>query len=92
MHLIIAVGTASVIATALRISSGEVRGAEQAIGYSHGETDCLQGNEGPDIRLRFGQHNRCEANVSYPYLEIDIREFPVALRKSITIGADNWGL
>ena len=34
------------------------------------------------------QH-KWEGGVSYPYLELDVRERPIP--KSIRIGADNWG-
>ena len=66
------------------------RGSENVNAYSHGETTCLQGDEGPGICLRLRQDSHCEGRTSYPYLEIDLRELPITVRKSITIGADNW--
>ena len=36
------------------------------------------------------QNSRCEGRVSHPYLEIDIRELPIVVHKSITIGENNW--
>lgn len=71
-------------------SSHESKGSEETSAYSHGETTCLQGDEGPGVRLRLRQNSRCEGRVSYPYLEIDIRELPIVVHKKIAIGEDNW--
>lgn len=67
-----------------------VRASESASAYSHGETSCLQGEDGPGLRLRLRQNARCEGNVTYPYLEIDIREVPIAVHQQIRIGDNNW--
>lgn len=49
---------------------------------------CLQGNEGPGVRLLLTR-KKCEGGPSYPRLEIDIREQPVPVRKSILVGPEN---
>lgn len=57
--------------------------------YSHGTTTCLEGNDGPGIKLFLTQKNLCGTN-AYPYTEIDIRELPVKVQKDIVIGPENW--
>jgi hypothetical protein len=88
-HWIVTASVIWVIAIALSLSARETKGSVNANTYSHGETTCLQGDDGHGLRLRLRQAGRCEGRVAYPYLEIDIRELPIAVRKSITIGADN---
>jgi hypothetical protein len=89
-NLIVAVVAVSV-AVALAFFARAVRASETTSAYSHGETNCLQGNDGPGLRLRLRQNDRCgEGGVTYPYLQIDIRELPIAAHKNIRIGADNW--
>jgi len=85
IHLIVAITVCTV-----SFSTREMRETGSANAYSHGETTWLQGDDGPGIRLRLRQSNQCEGKVSYPYLEVDIRELPIAVHKSIPIGADNW--
>jgi hypothetical protein len=58
-------------------------------GYSHGTAACLQGNDGPGTRIRLTQHRSCGAQISYPYLEIEIRDLPISAGKSIPIGETN---
>src|ERR1700756_1216999 len=53
--------------------------------YSHGTITCLQGNDGPGLRLQLTQKKTCEGRLSYPRLEVDIREQPVPVRKRIAI-------
>lgn len=89
-HCTVTIAVVCIIAIALSLSARETKASVNANAYSHGETTCLQGNDGPGVRLRLRQNSRCEGRISYPYLEIDIRELPVAAHKSITIGADNW--
>jgi hypothetical protein len=57
--------------------------------YSHGSTTCLQGSDGPGIKLFLMQKNLCDTN-AHPYMEIDIRELPVKVQKAIVIGPENW--
>ena len=78
------------IAIVLSSSARETGGSESASTYSHGEKTCLQGTDGPGVLLRLSKSRRCERRVSYPYLEVDIRELPIAAHRGITIGADNW--
>lgn len=89
-HCIVTIAVVCFIAIALSLSARETHAAVDANAYSHGETSCLQGTDGPGVRLRLRQNNHCEGRISYPYLEIDIRELPIAEHKTITIGADNW--
>ena len=89
-HCIVAIAVACFSAITFSLPAREAKGPEDANAYSHGETTCLQGNDGPGVRLRLRQNSRCEGRVSYPYLEIDIRELPIVVHKSITIGENNW--
>jgi hypothetical protein len=88
-NLIVAI-VAVLVAVALSLSDRGVRASETTSTYSHGETSCLQGEDGPGLRLRLRQIGRCEGTVTYPYLEIDIRKLPIAVHQNIQIGADNW--
>ena len=70
-------------------SSGREPNAADAGGYPYGETTCLQGNSGAGMRLFLTQNRRCEADVAYPHLEVDIAEEPIPVHKSISIAAHN---
>jgi len=67
------------------------QGAKQANRnfYSHGTTTCFEENHTVGIKVLLTQKDRCGVDL-HPYLEIDIREAPVAVRKDIVIGPDNW--
>ena len=52
-------------------------------------TTCLQGNDGPGLRLFLRQTLRCEGKVTCPYLEVDVTEEPVPVQKDISIGNDS---
>jgi len=69
---------------ALSLPAGQLNGA-----YPYGTTTCLQGNDGPGLRLLLTQKLSCEGKVSCPYLEVDVTEEPVTVHKGISIGADN---
>jgi hypothetical protein len=75
---------------ALAFYADGVRASETESADSHAETSCLQGNDGPGLRLRLRQTSRYEGRVTYPYLQIDIRELPIAIHRNIQIGEDNW--
>jgi hypothetical protein len=77
------------VAIALCLSAGGATRFANADGYSHGTQACLQGRDGQGIRLRLREHRHCEGQVTYPYLELDIRDLPIAANQSITIGEDN---
>ena len=64
-------------------------GGIQAATYSHGTTTCLGEKEVRGIRLTLTQTNLCGANL-YPRLEIEIRQLPLKVQKSIIIGPENW--
>jgi hypothetical protein len=57
--------------------------------YPYGTTTCLQGNDGPGLRLFLKQRRSCQGNLSYPYLELHIKEHPIPVHKSISIGPEN---
>ena len=57
--------------------------------YPYGTTTCLQGNDGPGLRLFLQQSFRCEGKVTCPYLEVDVTEEPVPVQKDISIGTDD---
>lgn len=82
------VTTVASCSIAFAFSSLEPKWSENATAYPHGTTTCLDGDNGPGIQLFLKQDSRCEGKVSYPYLEVDVRERPI--RKSIKIGPDNW--
>jgi len=87
---IVATALACFTAIALSVAAPKAKQSESMPAYSHGTTGCLQGNDGPGVRLRLRQSSRCEGNVLYPYLEIDVRQLPISVHKKITIGPDNW--
>jgi hypothetical protein len=74
---------------ALSLSAHETKQPVDSNTYSHGTIACLKGNDLPVLRLLLTQKKTCEGRLSYPRLEIDIREQPVPVRKSIVIGSDN---
>lgn len=76
------------IALAFSLSAREPKGSVNANAYPYGTTTCLQGIDGPGLRLFLRQDRRCEGKVSPPYLEMDVREQPISIHKSISIGAD----
>jgi hypothetical protein len=57
--------------------------------YPYGTTTCLQGDDGPGLRLYLKQYRSCQAKRSYPYLELHIKEQPISVHKSISIGTEN---
>jgi hypothetical protein len=57
--------------------------------YSHGTITCLQGDDGPGLRLVLTQTKICEGRFSYPRLEIDIKVHPIPLHRRIIIGSEN---
>jgi len=79
-------------AIALTLFAGGTTGSVSAGGYSHGTTNCLQGNDGPGVcfRLWRSRDRACEGHASYPYLEIDVRDQPILTNTRIIIGETNW--
>jgi hypothetical protein len=74
---------------ALSLFAHETKQHLDSNAYSHGTIACLKGNDLPGLRLLLTQKKTCEGRLSYPRLEIDIREQSVPVRKSIVIGPDN---
>jgi len=58
--------------------------------YTYGFTTCLEGSDGPGTILFLRPNPECNSRMTYPYLEIDIRERPVPINQKIIIGPDNW--
>jgi hypothetical protein len=58
--------------------------------FPHGTATCLQGSEGPGLRLFLNQKKQCEGKVVYPYLDVYIRELPIKVGGVIVIGPENW--
>jgi hypothetical protein len=58
--------------------------------FSHGPTTCLQGSEGPGVRLFLNQQKQCEAKLVYPYLDVYLRELPITGGTVLAIGPENW--
>ena len=74
---------------AVSLAANPMKGSGDSNSYSHGTVMCLQGNDGPGLRLVLTQTKTCEGRSSYPRLEIDIRVHPIPLHKSIPIGSEN---
>lgn len=90
-HLTATIVVSCVITLAFSSSAGEPkRSSANGNAYPYGTTTCLQGDKGPGVQLFLKQYRRCEGRVSQPYLEVDIREQPIPVHKSISIGAENW--
>lgn len=89
-HRIATVVVSCFAAIAVSLSAREPKTPVNTNAYPHGTTSCLQGSDGPGVKLLLRQNSQCEGRASYPYLEVDIRELPVSVHKSISIGADNW--
>lgn len=86
-HWIVTAVVSLSIAVAFSVSAREPKPSD-ADTYSPGTTTCLQGVDGPGIRL-YLENAHCEGKVSYPHLELDIRELPISAHKNISIGANN---
>jgi hypothetical protein len=86
-HWIVTAVVSGSVAVAVSLSAREPRPSNSDT-YSHGTTTCLQGVDGPGIRL-YLENAHCEGKVSYPHLELDIRELPISAHKNISIGANN---
>ena len=78
------------LAVALTFSAGGLRASRTGNPYSHGEASCVQGDDGFGFRLRLRPNGRCDGATTYPYLQIVIRQLPVAAHREIRIGEDNW--
>src|SRR6185437_3393617 len=75
---------------ALSLFAQETTQPADSNSYSHGTLLCLQGNDGPGLRLVLTPTKTCEGRQSYPRIEIDIKEQPISVHKSIVIGPDNF--
>lgn len=63
----------------------------EAEAYSVAVRGCIRGENGPGVAFYLGTGRGCPKTFpSYPYLEIDIRQWPIPTGKPITIGPDNW--
>ena len=60
---------------------------KRSVAYSHGTLVCLQGDDGPGLRLVLTETR--EGSSSYPRLEIDVKVHPIPLHRSIVIGSEN---
>jgi hypothetical protein len=89
-HWIVPIVASCFIAVALCSSAREQKGPVNTNAFPHGTTTCLQGDKGPGVQLFLEQYRHCEGQVSQPYLEVDIREQPIPVHKTISIGAENW--
>lgn len=81
-------GASCFIALAFSFSAPEPKRSEDANAYPHGTANCLEGDNGPGVQVLLKQDSRCEGKVSYPYLELNIRER--SIHRSISIGSENW--
>jgi hypothetical protein len=62
---------------------------KRSVAYSHGTLECLQGNDGPGLRLVLTETKTCEGRPCYPRLEIDVKVQPIPLHRSIVIDSEN---
>jgi hypothetical protein len=76
----------SLVLAAVSVPLPSLHPTLSADGYSHGKVSCLQGNDGTGIRLQLSEHRQCEGQALHSYLEIDVRELPITVDKSIAIG------
>jgi hypothetical protein len=77
------------IPLALSLFAQETKPPADSTSYSHGTILCLQGTDGPGLRLVLTPTKTCEGRRSYPRMEIDIKEQAVSVQKIIVIGPDN---
>jgi hypothetical protein len=75
------------VAVALSLSAREPERSANV--YPYGTMTCLQGNDGQGLRLFLKQRRSCQGKRAYPYLELHIKEQPIAVHKSISIGTEN---
>jgi len=59
---------------ALSLFAQETTQPADSNSYSHGTLLCLQGNDGPGLRLVLTPTKTCEGRQSYSRVEIDIKE------------------
>lgn len=80
-----------IVSIAIFLFAGDTKDSTNANAYSHGTTTCLEGSNGPGLGLLLRQPASCEKSSQvYPHLEIDIRERPIRVHKSVIIGPENW--
>lgn len=82
----------AVLIMVLALSNRISPSATRTVGaYLYGTNACIEGENGPGIAFYLGKEKGCPKTIpSYPYLEIDIRDWPISIRKEITIGPENW--
>jgi len=74
-------------------NQGSSRATRTVGAYLYGTRDCIEGVNGPGIAFYLRTEKGCPRQFPlYPYLEIDIRQWPISIGKPITIGPDNWAL
>jgi hypothetical protein len=72
------------------MSADEAAKQSSSNAYTHGFISCLEGSDGPGTVLFLRPDPECNSRMTYPYLEIDIRERPVPTNQKIIIGGSNW--
>jgi hypothetical protein len=75
------------VAVAFSLSAPEVERSANV--YPYGTTTCLQAKDGPGLRLFLKQRRSCQGMLSYPYLELHIKELPISVHKTFPIGPEN---
>jgi hypothetical protein len=87
----IAITAAWIVSIAIFLFAGDRKDSSGPNAYSHGTTTCLEGCNGPGLELLLKQAASCEKSWQvYPHLEIEIRERPIRVHKSVIIGPENW--
>ena len=89
-HWTVTIVVSCLIKLAFSLSAGEPKRSANENAYPYGSTTCLEGDKGPGLQLFLRQYSRCEGKISYPYLEVDIREQPIPVHQNISIAAENW--
>ena len=74
---------------AVSLAANPVKRSVGSNTFSHGTVLCLQGDDGPGLRLVLTPTRLCEGRSSYPRLEIDLKEHPISLHRRIIIGSEN---
>jgi hypothetical protein len=90
-HCVLTTVLVGVILVALSFAR-ERKSSVDARPYSLGEMLCQLSDDRPGVRLRLRQTRHCEGGVSYPYVELDIGELAIPVRKRITIGVNIWAM
>jgi hypothetical protein len=60
--------------------------------FSHATIGCLEGEKAPGSRVILSQEGRCDVGITYPNLDLHLKELPAKGEKlwKFNIGPENW--